>query len=125
VTNAAPMSSAVSWCDKNGMRTAFMGSGLPMKADFAEANPLMARLVGGVEYALDLVTAVLRREQAALGCIGQADQASATHHPLPDDSVSPTRRTTTPSRMRRCRTSAMSGSSVQWATCILGCFGRR
>ncbi len=87
VTNAAPMSSAVSWCDKNGMRTAFMGSGLPMKADFAEANPLMARLVGGVEYALDLVTAVLRREQAALGCIGQADQASATHHPLPDDSV--------------------------------------
>ena len=87
VTNTAPISSALSWCDKNGMRTAFLGSGLPMKADFAEANPLMPKLVGGVDYALSLIIAYLQREDGAIQSAGTAAQSSAITTPLPDDSA--------------------------------------
>jgi len=58
-----------------------------MVCDFAEANPLMPKLVGGVEYALGLIVQVLQREGAQLSHPGSAQQSSATAIPLPDDSV--------------------------------------
>jgi len=46
----------------NGMISAFIqGTSLAMRADFAEANPLMDRLVGGFEYALEQTTKTMNR----------------------------------------------------------------
>jgi len=70
-----------------GMRAVFLGSGFSMKPDFAEANPLMPKLAGGVEYALALVTDFLKREAGTFQDPGTAQQASATRIPLPDDSA--------------------------------------
>lgn len=58
-----------------------------MRPDFAEANPLMPKLVGGFEYALGQVLAVLEREAGQLPHGGTVQQASATTIPLPDDSL--------------------------------------
>jgi adenine-specific DNA methylase len=69
------------------MQTAFQGSGLPMRPDFAEANPLMSRLVGGLEYALEQVAQVLEQEGAQGFRPGTVRQSSATAIPLPDGSV--------------------------------------
>ncbi len=88
VTNTAPILSACSWYGGEHMRTAFLGSGLGMKADFAEANPLMPKLVGGVEYALGLVAAFLQREGLAIATAGSVQRGSATAIPLPNDAVS-------------------------------------
>ena len=87
VTNTAPMLCACSYYGHDHFRTVFQGSGLPMKPDFAEANPLMPKLVGGVEYALGLVVAFLEREGAAIESAGTVARSSATKIPLPDDSV--------------------------------------
>jgi len=73
---------------KEGMISAFIqGSGLPMRPDFAEANPLMPRLVGGLEYALEQVAQVLEQEGAQRFRSGTVRQGSATAIPLPDGSV--------------------------------------
>jgi putative DNA methylase len=69
------------------MQTAFQGSGLPMRPDFAEANPLMPKLVGGFDYALEQVTQVLEREGGQGFRSGTVRQGSATSIPLPDQSV--------------------------------------
>jgi putative DNA methylase len=69
------------------MQTIFQGSGLPMRPDFAEANPLMPKLVGGFEYALDQVAQVLEREGAQGSLSSTVRQGSATAIPLPDQSV--------------------------------------
>ena len=69
------------------MQTAFQGSSLPMRPDFAEANPLMSRLVGGLEYALEQVAQVLEQEGAQGFRPGTVRQSSATAIPLPDGSV--------------------------------------
>jgi adenine-specific DNA methylase len=69
------------------MQTIFQGSGLPMRPDFAEANPLMPKLVGGFEYALDQVAQVLEREGGQGFRPGTVRQGSATAIPLPDQSV--------------------------------------
>jgi putative DNA methylase len=70
-----------------GIRSSFGGNGFPMKADFAEANPLMPKLVGGFEYALDQVAQVLEREGAQGSLSSTVRQGSATAIPLPDQSV--------------------------------------
>uniref|UniRef100_A0A7C5RDS0 DUF1156 domain-containing protein n=1 Tax=Thermus caliditerrae TaxID=1330700 RepID=A0A7C5RDS0_9DEIN len=70
-----------------GMRSSFGGNGFPMKADFAEANPLMPKLVGGFEYALEQVAQVLEREGGQGFRPGTVRQGSATAVPLPDASV--------------------------------------
>lgn len=87
VTNSAPMLCACSYYGQDHFRSVFQGSSLPMKPDFAEANPLIARLVGGVEYALGLVQAVVAREAGQVAQPGTAESASATRIPLPDDSA--------------------------------------
>ena len=71
------------------MISAFVqGSGLPMRPDFAEANPLMPKLVGGLEYALVLVTAFLEHEGTVIRNKGAVMRSSANDIPLPDDSIS-------------------------------------
>jgi len=80
--------SSLSFYWKEGMISAFIqGSGLPMRPDFAEANPLMPRLVGGFEYALEQVTQMLEREGSQGFRSGTVRQGSATAIPLPDQSV--------------------------------------
>jgi SAM-dependent methyltransferase len=69
------------------MQTAFQGSGLPMRPDFAEASPLMPKLVGGFDYALEQVAQVLEKEGAQGFRPGTVRQSSATAIPLPDGSV--------------------------------------
>ena len=87
VSNLTPMFNGDAYYGQDHMRTIFQGSGLPMRPDFAEANPLIPRLVGGFEYALEQVTQVLEREDGQGGRPGTVRQGSATAIPLPDDSV--------------------------------------
>jgi len=88
ISNVCHYLSSVSIWASDGMISAFVqGSGLAMRPDFAEANPLMSKLVGGVEYALGLVTDFLKQEGSVFEHPGTAQQASATQIPLPDDSV--------------------------------------
>lgn len=88
VSSVAHYLSSLSIWASDGMISAFVqGSGLAMRPDFAEAGPLMPKLVGGFDYALGQVTAVLERE-APTGAHGATIQAaSAMRIPLPDDSV--------------------------------------
>ena len=88
VSNLLHYLSSVSIYALEGMISAFVqGSGLAMRPDFAEANPLMPKLVGGVEYAFGLVCDFLRREGATVTAAGTAQCGSATAIPLPDESV--------------------------------------
>jgi putative DNA methylase len=87
VSNLVPMLNADAYYGQDHMRTVFQGSGLPMRPDFAEANPLMPKLVGGFEYALDQVAQVLEREGGQGFRPGTVRQGSATAIPLPDQSV--------------------------------------
>jgi adenine-specific DNA methylase len=86
--NLLPYLSALSLYLTKCMETAFKpGNALPMRPDFAEANPLIPRLVGGFEYALDQVARVIEREGDQGLRMGTAHQGSATNIPLPDQSV--------------------------------------
>jgi adenine-specific DNA methylase len=87
VSNSAPMLSAGSYYGQDHIRTFFLGSGLPMRPDFAEANPLMPKLVGGFEYTLEQVVHVLEHEAGRIPHAGSVRQGSATAMPLPDDHV--------------------------------------
>ena len=87
VSNSASMLSADSYYGQDHMRTLFQGSGLPMRPDFAEANPLMPKLVGGFDYALEQVVQVLEQEGSQGLHPGTVRQGSATAIPLPDQSV--------------------------------------
>ncbi|MDI6869690.1 MAG: DUF1156 domain-containing protein [Coprothermobacterota bacterium] len=80
--------SSISFYGQEHMISAFIqGSGLPMRPDFAEANPLMPKLVGGFEYALEQVVQVLEREGEQGFRPGTIRQGSASALPLPDQSV--------------------------------------
>jgi len=88
ISNVSHYLSSASIYALDHMISSFLqGSGLAMRPDFAEANPLMPKLVGGVEYASGLVTDFLEREAATFQHEGTVQQASATHIPLPDDFV--------------------------------------
>lgn len=88
VSNLSHYMSSVSIWASDGMISAFVqGSGMAMRPDFAEANPLMPKLVGGFEYALGQMVAVLAREATQPTHGGTVQQSSATRIPLPDDSL--------------------------------------
>jgi adenine-specific DNA methylase len=85
VSNLVHYSSAISFYALDHMISAFVqGSGLPMRPDFAEADPLMPKLVGGFDYALEQVAQVLEREGGQGFRSGTVRQGSATALPLPD-----------------------------------------
>ncbi len=88
VSNMSHYLSAVSIYAADGMISAFVqGSGMAMRPDFAEANPLMPKLVGGYEYSLSQLTSFLRREVDNPAHPGVVHQASVTNIPLPDNSL--------------------------------------
>jgi len=70
-----------------GMRSSFGGNGFPMKADFAEGNLMIPRLVGGIEYPFEQLNRVIEREMTNIKRSGTVQQGSATRLPLPNDSV--------------------------------------
>lgn len=81
-------SRSISFYAKDGMISAFIqGSGLPMRPDFAEANPLMQRLVGGLDYALEKVVLVVEAESGSGLKSSTIGNGSATAIPLPDQAV--------------------------------------
>ena len=89
VSNMSHYLSSVSIYALDHMISAFVqGSGLAMRPDFAEANPLIPKLVGGFDYALGQIVALLKREAIVQKSIGVIQLGSATSIPLPDDSVS-------------------------------------
>lgn len=87
VSNSVPMLNADAYYGQDHMRTAFQGSALPMRPDFAEANPLMPKLVGGFAYALEQVAQVLEQECNQGFRPGIVRQSSVTAIPLPDASA--------------------------------------
>ncbi len=89
VSNTSPYLSSLSIGLKEIMdlRSVFWGSALPMHSDFVESNPLKPRLLGGLDYALNLVAQVLEREGGQGFRSGTVRQGSATAIPLPDQSV--------------------------------------
>jgi adenine-specific DNA methylase len=89
VSNMTPYVSASSIGLKEMMdlRSVFWGSAFPVHSDFVETNPLRKRLLGGLDYSLDLVSRVLERESVMRGQPGTVRQGSATAIPLPDHSV--------------------------------------
>jgi putative DNA methylase len=72
----------------DGMISVFIqSSSIPMRADYAEANPLMQRLVGGLSYQLDRTNEVLRDFATVFDAVGTTAHASATEQILSDNSV--------------------------------------
>ncbi len=88
LSNMVHYLSSISIYALDHMISAFIqGAGLPMRPDFAEANPLMPKLVGGFEYALDKVMNVLTSSGDQIPKMGTTHQGTATAIPLPDQSV--------------------------------------
>jgi len=88
VSNMSHYLSSVSIYALDHMISAFVqGSGMAMRPDFAEANPLIPKLVGGFNYALTQLINFLNRESGKVSGTGTAQQGSATAISLPDDSV--------------------------------------
>jgi adenine-specific DNA methylase len=86
--NLAPFQSSLSFYSSDHMRSIFMqGMAIPMRPDFAEANPLMPSLVGGFDYAVEQLTRFLEREASRIPTGGTVHRGSATNIQLPDQSV--------------------------------------
>jgi len=79
--------SSLSYYTYEHMQTCFQNNGLPMRPDFAEANPLMPKLVGGFEYSLEKLAQFLKQEGSNGICGGTAQQTSATSIPFPDQAI--------------------------------------
>jgi putative DNA methylase len=72
----------------DGMISVFIqSSSIPMRADYAEANPMMERLVGGLSYQLTRTDEVLTGLAGVIHNQGTAACSSATEQLLPDDAV--------------------------------------
>ncbi|MCL5950401.1 MAG: DUF1156 domain-containing protein [Chloroflexi bacterium] len=70
----------------NGMVSAFIqGTSLAMRSDFAEANPTMPKLVGGLDFSLKQIYTLLTSSCRLQLEAGTAECFSATEIGLPDD----------------------------------------
>jgi len=87
ITQLCQYYSSISYYTYDHMQTCFQNNGLPMRPDFAEANPFMPKLVGGFEYSLEKLIQFLNQEVANIICAGTAQQSSATSIPLPDQAI--------------------------------------
>lgn len=82
-------SSLATWsspASQETVRSTFSRHALPITWDFAEAYPF-AHSSGGWTHNLRFLTMPLKAESKALLVAGTAVSASATHHPLPNDSA--------------------------------------
>jgi len=70
----------------SGINNTFARQALPMVWDFGEGDPNSERS-GGWEQCLGWLLSVLEREAGNVASVGTAAQASASMHPLPDDSA--------------------------------------
>ena len=77
------------WLSDHMISIFIQGQSLPMKFDFAEANPLVEELVGGFEFALDLVLNVVKN-LSSIKNLGTSTvlKGSVTKIPLPDNIAS-------------------------------------
>lgn len=88
VSNMCHYQSSISFYALDHMISAFVqGNALPMRPDFAEANPLMPDLVGGFDYTLNQIVQISEREGNIHLRSGTVQQGLATNIPLPDNSV--------------------------------------
>jgi adenine-specific DNA methylase len=73
----------------DGMISVFIqSSSIPMRADYAEANPLMDKLVGGFSYQLERTVEAIEGSSLKFNGHGAAAHACATNQVLADDSAS-------------------------------------
>jgi putative DNA methylase len=87
-SNLSHYLSSISIYALDHMISAFVqGSGLPMRPDFAEANPMIPKLVGGFEYSHEQMMQFLEREGSQDFHSGIIQHGTATSIPLPDHSV--------------------------------------
>jgi len=88
VSNITQYNSNVSTWLSDGLVSAFIqSSSIPMRADYAEANPLMEKLVGGFLYQLDRTVELMGSGLITVVGSGSVDRSSATAQVLPDGSV--------------------------------------
>jgi adenine-specific DNA methylase len=88
LSNTIQYNSSVSTWLSDGMISAFIqSSSIPMRADYAEANPLMERLVGGLSYQFKKSFEALCSLVHVGGARGTSVAASATTRLYPDESV--------------------------------------
>lgn len=89
VSNLAQYNSSVSTYLSDGLISVFIqSSSIPMRANYAEASPIMSKLVGGLEYQFARMQAVV--DNLAISNIpsGNVYQRSADAQILPNNSVS-------------------------------------
>lgn len=88
VSNVSHYLTAFSMYLSDGMISAFIqSSAIAMRSDYAEANPLMPELVGGLEYQLGKISQVLEAVTYKSPGTATVCQAPAQELPLPDDSA--------------------------------------
>jgi adenine-specific DNA methylase len=79
-------STIATWMPRGTVGHSFARQAVPMTWDFVEANPL-ADFHCAWHEAFNWVAEVCATEAEAVGRVGQAEIASATEHPLPDDAA--------------------------------------
>jgi adenine-specific DNA methylase len=88
VSNIIHYNTNVSTYLSDGMISAFIqGSAIPMRSDYAEANPQMADLAGGFEFQLRNTILAIQELSKVNMPMGIVAQTSATIQILPEDSV--------------------------------------
>jgi adenine-specific DNA methylase len=88
ISNTLQYNSNMSTWLSDGMISVFIqSSSIPMRADYAEANPLMDRLVGGLRYQFNKTSEALENIAQIRATGGSAMSASATTQVYPHESV--------------------------------------
>lgn len=88
ISNIVQYNCSMSTWLSDGMISVFIqSSSIPMRADYAEANPLMEKLVGGLQFQLDRTAEAIAAMVGKFDATGNSVHSSATHPVLPEDSV--------------------------------------